>query len=375
MKFSDIDGHEEVKMRLREMVDNDRLPHALLLHGPSGTGKLKMARALVTYLHCENRTPEGDSCGRCPSCLQHASLNHVDLHFSFPTLKKNSQDPAPSIDYISQWREFLEESPYADFTEWLLKLGKPNGQPVIYVGEGISLGRELSYTARASKHKTAIVWLPERFQDSCANKLLKLIEEPYPDTKIILVSNNSREILPTIFSRLQRIEMKRLSPDETARALAKEYKGFSEEVISDVAEICEGSVLKGKELLEGTSNEKMLNEFMTLMRLAFQRKVGELKQWSENMAGIGREEQMRFLRYFSRMLRENFLMNFGIDELNVMTSKEKSFSKNFSKFVNASNVTNLINEMDRASKDIAGNANAKIVFFDLSLSVIILLRS
>ncbi len=73
MKFSDIPAHEHVKERLRALVDNNRLPHALLLEGPEGVGKFALARALAQYLHCENRI-NGDSCGICPSCRQHDTL-------------------------------------------------------------------------------------------------------------------------------------------------------------------------------------------------------------------------------------------------------------------------------------------------------------
>ena len=375
MRFGDIQGHNEEKELLRGLVDTDRLPHALLIHGPEGVGKLAMARALVSYLHCENRTPEGDSCGQCASCRQHKSLNHLDLHFSFPTLKKNSEDPAFAADHMDKWRQFLHDDPYNDFKNWQPKFGKPNGQPVIYRTEGLAMSRDLSTTPRSSKHKVAIVWLPERFNAECANMLLKLVEEPFPDTKIIMVSNAPANILPTIFSRLQRIEIKRLPDKDLAAVLKKEFPSIPGNDIDEAVKISEGSVIKARRLLESSSNAVMLKDFMEVMRLAYQKKVVELKKWSENMAKPGREEQIRFLSYASRMLRENYLYNLGIPELNNMTTAETDFSRNFSRFITSANIIRMIEELDRAANDIAANGNAKIIFFDLAIYFILLLKS
>lgn len=375
MQFADVIGHDDVKKRLREMVDNDRLPHALLIQGPRGTGKLKMARALVTYLHCTSPTPDGDSCGRCPSCIQHANNNHIDLHYSFPTLKRKSEDPGISAEFLNQWIEFLDEDPYADITIWLEKLEKPNGQPVIYKGEAEAMARNLSFTPRVSNHKVALIWLPERFQREAANKLLKLIEEPFPDTKMIFVSDDPRSILPTIYSRLQRVEIKKLTDEELAAELKKQTPTLSHQVALGIAHAADGDMISARTMSVGGANETMLREFIMLMRLAFKKQVAELKRWAEDMASTGREGQIKFLDYCCRLMRENFISNTGVPGLTRMTPDEEQFAKNFSKFINSRNVLRLIDEFQKASADIAANGNAKIVFFDLALQVIILIKS
>ena len=204
MKFSDIPAHNFAKQKLRTFVDRNKIPHAILLEGPSGIGKYALARAFAQYIHCQNRQ-NGDSCGMCPSCLQHGSFNHIDTHFVFPVVKKSSPKKSFSDDYIDAWKDFLSENPYMDFQKWLVALDNVNAQPVIYVDESEELIRKLNFTSHQAKYKVVLFWLPERMNQECANKLLKLIEEPYGDTLFVFVSNNSREILPTNYSRTQRI--------------------------------------------------------------------------------------------------------------------------------------------------------------------------
>ena len=218
MRFADIPGHDDVKKRLREMADSGRIPHALLLEGPAGAGKFALARAFAQYIHCTARTPEGDSCGKCPSCLQHQAFNHIDTVYSFPVVKKNSK-PTISDDYADVFREFMGKYPYMDFDRWLEALDNINAQPQIFVEEGNELLRRLTFMARQARFKVVLLWLPERMKEETANKLLKLVEEPFGDTIFLMVSNNARRILPTIYSRTQRVNVRRYDDDELASIL------------------------------------------------------------------------------------------------------------------------------------------------------------
>lgn len=374
MKFSDISGHDSVKTRLRAFVNKDRIPHALLLEGPTGIGKFAMARAFAQYIHCENRM-NGDSCGYCPSCLQHQSFNHIDTHFVFPVVKKSKPKKSFSDDYIDEWREFINENPYMEFERWLVYLDNANSQPSIYVDESEELIRKLNFTSHTAKYKVVLVWLPERMNDECANKLLKLIEEPFEDTKFIFVSNNSREILPTIYSRTQRIEIKRLSDELIAKNLVEKYTIDYQNALA-IAHIAEGNMIAAeKGLCLSKENQKFLDLFMQLMRLAYQRKVKELKDWSIDVHGLGREQSMRFLDYCQRLIRENFIYNLQVSQLNYLNKSEADFSANFARFITERNVMKLIEVLNRAQLDIAGNANAKIVLFDTTIKVILLLKA
>lgn len=370
MRFADIPGHEDVKARLREMADSGRLPHAILLEGPAGSGKFALARAFAQYIHCTYRH-DGDSCGKCPACRQHQSFNHIDTTYSFPVVKKSGK-AAISDDYIEQFREFIGKYPYMDFDRWLEALDNINAQPQIYVEEGNELLRRLSYMTRRSNFKVVLIWLPERFKEETANKMLKLIEEPFGDTVFIMVSNNFRAILPTIYSRTQRIAVRRYSEDEIAGIL--EAHGIDTEVAADTARIADNvnDALK----LAGVSKERLkyFELFVSLMRKAYGRKVAELRTWAKEVADMGREPEMQFIDYCTRLIRESFLMHLSDPRLLTLNAAEHNFAIKFFPFINEKNVVDMIALFDDARRDIAGNANGRIVLFDVAVRIIMLIR-
>ena len=218
MKFSEVLGNEQAIGQIRRMIDADRLPHALLLYGELGVPKLGLAMAAAQYLHCKNHV-DGDSCGVCPMCRQHQSFNQVDTHYSYPftNRKGDSNSPCDADDYIDEWHEFVTKYPVEDYQAWLGLLKNDNAQPQIFVREADSIMRKMTLSAYTSKYKVLIMWLPEKLKDEAANKLLKLIEEPYDDCKFILVSDNEKGILGTILSRCQRIELRKPSTPMVAQ--------------------------------------------------------------------------------------------------------------------------------------------------------------
>ena len=373
MRFRDIPGHEDVKERLRAMADERRVPHALLLEGPVGSAKFMLIRALAQYIHCENHTPDGDSCGKCPSCLQHQTFNHIDTIYSFPVIKKAGKSTI-SNDCFGDFKNFITDSPYMDIEKWIAMLGNINSQPVIYVEEGAELIRRLNFTARQSLFKIVLLWLPERLKEETANKLLKLIEEPHPDTIFLMSSDNSRAILPTIYSRVQRIAVSRYSDDEIKHFLTASYP-VSETDAETLARLSSGNVIEALSLVDiSRMRQQFLDYFIELMRKAYQRKIGLLRQWSNDMAALGREQIIKFLDYASRLIRENFILNLHVDRLNYLTEDERKFSVNFARFINERNVLKMFEVLNKAREDIAGNANPKIVLFDLAVKTILLIK-
>ena len=372
MNFSDIPGHEPAKERLRSMADSGRLPHALLLEGPAGIGKLALARAFAQYIHCTRRTPDGEPCGECPQCVQHSTFNHIDTIFSFPVLK-NGKNTAVSDDYLADWRKFITKEPLADFGEWQKVLGNPNGQPQIYVEESQQIISKLSFTAHAAACKIVIMWLPEKMNLQCANKLLKLIEEPLPGVMLIMTSNSPGQILPTIYSRLQRVGLQRYSDAEIASALVSQ--GMEPQLAAAAARLGGGSLLLAKKAASKAPEDMaFFDSFCSLMRLAYMRDVAALKKWSADTASLGREGIVRFLEYAQRMIRENFSLNIAMGSLCAMTPAEEAFSTRFSQFITVNNAEQIVSHLNEAAIDVAANSQAKIVLFDMAVKIIILIR-
>ena len=372
MKFSDIPGQEQVKARLRSMVDSYRIPHAFVLEGPAGSGKFDMARAQALSIHCTHRTPDGEPCVKCPACVQHQSFSHIDTLYSFPVIK-NGRQTAISDDYLTEFKDFLGESPFMDFNLWLGKLGNINAQPHMYVEEGAELLRRLGFMTRSSRYKIVLMWLPERLNEETANKLLKLVEEPTGDTVFIMTSDNPRTILPTIYSRTQRIAVPRYSDADVALYLVG--KGISPANAADAARVAQGNMNLALRLATGDEeNATFFDLFVRLMRLAYARKVGELREWSIEVAGLGRETETKFIDYCCRMTRESFITHLHVDSLLSMSDAEQAFVQKFFPFINEKNVEDIIALFDRSRRDIIANANAKIVFFDVAVKIIMYIR-
>ena len=366
MKFADIAGHSDIITSLRSLVDSGKIPHALLLTGISGIGKFRLARAFAQYVHCSRRA-DGDACGVCPSCLQHQRHNNPDLHFVFPVINKDKR--RISMDYVDEWKEMLDSWSYMPPEKWNDILNAGNSQPAILVAESEDIISKASLSAFQENFKIFLIWLPEKMRPEAANKLLKIIEEPFEDTLFILVSNDDSRLLPTIFSRTQRFNLRPLDDDDIASYLMTQ-RGVEANLAREAARIAEGSVAKAEELI--LHPEELLefsSLFMEIMRMAYVLKAASLRTLSEQCAAMGREKLLRFLSYCSRMVRENFIYNLQIPPLSLLTTQEESFSRKFAPFIHEGNVEGLSAEISRASADISRNANGKIVMFDLFLLI------
>ena len=262
MKFTEVIGQEEAKARLLQMVAGGRLPHAMMLCGPSGSGKMALALAFASYLLCENRGDGGDSCGRCRQCAMVAKWEHPDLHFTFPTIKLPSMSPEHkpvSDDFMRQWRQMLSEGPYFSMNRWMEMMGAENQQAIITAGESDGLTRKLSLKSSQGGYKVSVIWLPERMNQECANKMLKLIEEPPSRTVFIMVCEEPDKLLDTIRSRTQRIDVRR-TDDESIRQALVERRGIGEDTARRVARMAGGSWLRAVEALDA-DNEN--DQFLT----------------------------------------------------------------------------------------------------------------
>ena len=369
MKFSEVIGQQEVKEQLLKQLRTGNIPHAQLFHGPEGVGKVPMALAYASALLCSN-PQDGAACGECAACKMTQQLEHPDLHFVFP----HHQSSKFCDYYISQWRELIAENPYFSISDWLEMLNVENQQVRIYVSESDRILRKISLTSQQGGYKVMIIWQADLMNVETANKLLKILEEPTPKTAFILISDHPDKLLPTILSRTQRLEFRPLTEVEIAQAL-QQRNSLQPEDAAVIAHQSAGNYVKALQQIHiSEENETFFDFFIMLMRLGYSRKIKDLSQWADRVAEWGRERQKRFLAYCQNLVRENFIYNLQEPKLNYMSQKERDFAKNFARFVNERNVFGMMDEFAAAERDISSNGNGKIVFFDLTLKMIMLIK-
>ena len=371
MFFKDIIGQTEAKQRLIKEIQEGKIPHARLFCGGQGTGKLPLAIAYARYLSCEH-PGETDACGNCPNCIKYNKLAHPDLHFAFPVIKQKNKDTV-SDDFLTLWREMLQNTPYFNMNIWLEQMGAENQQAQIFVKESEEIVRKLSLKPSQGGYKIMIIWLPEKMNAECSNKLLKLLEEPPAKTIFLLISEEPDALLTTIQSRTQRFKIPGIGDNDIATTLVREY-GIEEKAAVNIAHRSEGNWIKALETIHTNEESKLFFElFVSLMRLAYQRKIREMKQWSETLAAMGRERQKHFLAYAQRMIRENFVCNFSNSSIVYLNEEEQNFANRFAPYINERNVINIMDELSEAERHIGQNVNARMVFFDFALKMIVLL--
>lgn len=374
MQFDDVIGQHTVKQQLKQMLTENRMPHALLFAGNEGCGKLPMALALAKRLLCPNPTAENNACGSCSNCLMVEKLAHPDLHFIFPTIKTKGQNtPAVSDQFLDEWRKQITETPYFSRQTWLNRINVEKQQSLINVADANNIINKLASVSSQGGYRVVIIWLAEQMNLACANKLLKILEEPPQQTVFILTADHPERIIPTILSRTQRIDFAPLSTEELKEAI-EHYNGLESNDALMVARAAAGSYINALEQVTmNAERAQFFDLFVLFMRLCYMRKIKDLYEWAQQLSTWGREKQKAFLEYAQRLIRENFIYNFHNPELNYMNRKESDFAVNFARFINERNVIGITQEIENAQRDIQQNVNANMVFFDFALKMIVLL--
>lgn len=392
MQFKEIIKQNEVKQKLVELVQHNRLSHALLFLGQEGSGSLPLAIAFAQYLVCEKissqfavssqqSTPSlfgeeqilsrltthdspTDSCGVCSGCIKAQQLIHPDIHFSYPVVTKKSGTPPISSDYISEWRDFIKEYPYGNIYDWLQFIGAENKQGNITANECNDIIRKLNLKSFESEYKILILWMPE-YLGTEGNKLLKLIEEPPANTLFILVAENESLILPTIVSRCQLIKIPSLETKGIEEALIKK-NNTAPATARQIAGISDGNYREALQLLDNNEEnwETLLRDWLNSIL-----KTGPVAQtkWVEDVSRLGREKQKQFLRYFNHLLEQSIRLRIiGADGGN---GSEQDFAERLNKIAGIEQQQAIIEELDRAAYYIERNANAKILFHALTIKL------
>jgi DNA polymerase-3 subunit delta' len=374
MLFNEVIGQKEIKKRLIEGVNDNRVSHALLFSGPEGSGKLAMAIAYSQFLNCRNRS-EFEACGECPSCKKYKKLIHPDLHFVFPVVKTPKFKDAVSDNFLDKWREQVIKNPYFNIDCWNKNIDVENSQAQIFANESSEIIRKLNLKTFEAEYKVMIVWMAERMNNQCANKLLKMIEEPPPKTLFVLITESEDQILPTIKSRTQLMKFAGIDTESMLKALESNPATIGKN-LKGLAHLAKGNYISALELLSPEDQNKVnFEQFTSLMRIAYKRDWMPLFEWVDEVSGMGREQQKSFLLYCMKMIRENFVMNIKEPEIVYLNEQEKAFSDRFSPFINERNIMVFSDEFEKAFRDISQNGNPRVLFLDLSLKITKMIRA
>jgi len=376
MQFNKIIGQKPAIQRFIQTVQTSRISHAQLLNGPEGAGKLRLAIAYAQYVSCKQRT-ETDSCGKCPSCLKYEKLIHPDLHFVYPVVKTKKFDKPVSDNFIAEWRNFILNNKKQQLEVWLEFMGNENSQAGIFAQESSEIIRKLNLKTFESEYKIMVIWLPEKMNTSSANKLLKMIEEPPKKTLFLLVSDYPDQIINTIQSRSQFIKIPKIDDESLAQGLIDFHEVEIDKAL-EIAKLANGNLYKAIDSINaGEIEQHNLKMFIDLMRLCYGAKVIELQKWIDEITTIGRERQKGFLQYSLRVIRGNFILNKMKNNpvsMLGLTKQELEFSSKFYTFIHQNNISGISDELNLAFKHIERNGTDKIIFLDLALKLIRLIR-
>jgi DNA polymerase-3 subunit delta' len=391
MRFENVIGQGAIKKHLIDLVLNNRLSHALLFLGKEGSGSLSMALAFAQYIACTSakaaqaKSPalfdEGspssppfapdseDSCGHCASCIKAQQYIHPDIHFSFPVIPKKTGTPPVSDDYINEWREFITAYPYGNVYDWLQFLGAENKQGNITAEECNQINHKLSLKSFESRYKIIIMWMPE-FLGKEGNKLLKLIEEPPPDTLFIFVAEDENAILPTILSRTQLIKIPLLFNAEIESGLINTANATPGRA-TQIAGLSEGNYREALQLLQHEEQDwqGLIREWLNV---TLKNNIAAQLKWIEEISQLGREKQKQFIRYFIHLLGQALRVRFISEPVSSSLDRqipenEKDFAVRLNKLCSMEAQEAIINELDKAIFYIERNAHAKMLFHALSI--------
>lgn len=367
MQFKEIIGQQKAKTMLLSAVHENRLPHALLLKGRPGIGKLAFANAIAQFINCEAPS-ETDSCGQCASCVKIRKGIHPDVRFVFPIISNKVQNRAPvSDDYMGQFREQFFKQPYFSFQEWVALLGGANKQVGIRINEIRQLKRKITLKAFEAKFKVVIFWNAERINTEAANAMLKLLEEPPERTVMIMTVSDTTQLLTTINSRCQRIQMHRVV-DENMVTFLKSAHSLSDDRAAQIAQLADGAVTRAIELVRD-SNKSLSELYMSWLRICMRGNYAEITEWVEQVTKEDKEFQKLFLSYGLQKVRDSLLFSFNAHGLAAATPEEQEFQQKFSRFIHLNGIEELSRLMEDSMYYISRNANSLMVFSVLSMRI------
>ncbi len=381
MQFKDIIGLAHIKSHLTNSVEKGRIPHAQLFVGAEGSGTLATAIAYAQYILCNNTN--GDNSNGNQACnLKCDKLTHPDLHFTFPVATTDKVKKSPISNYfLTEWREFINQNPYANLYQWMQFLDVEKKQGLIGKDEALEITKKLSLKSFEGGYKIMIIWMAEKMNIAAANKLLKLIEEPPEKTVLILIAEDEEQIIKTILSRCQVLHFPKVSEENIVKTLVKK-ENIDTKFALKIAHQANGNFNKALHLVKNNNEEPIFETwFITWIRAAFKAKgnaavIEELINWSNEISKTSRETQKQFLQYCLHFFRQAMLLNYKADKLVYLETKTPKFDlKNFAPFIHSGNIIAINNTLNDAIYHIERNGSAKIILLDISIKLTRLLHT
>ena len=374
MLFKEVIGQKKIKNRLIQTVKDNRVSHAQLFLGPEGSGKLSMALAYAQFINCKNKQ-ENDSCGVCPSCVKYNKLVHPDLHFIYPVATTKEIKKPQSKEFLGKWREIvLKNNYFITLSEWYEKIGIEKKQGIINKDDCNEIIKTLNYKSYEAEYKVMIIWMVERLFHSAAPKILKILEEPPEKTLFILISENQDKIINTILSRTQLVKFPKITDNDLRYVLLNKLN-CSENEANRIVNLSSGNFKEAtKNLYKNEEDRNNFENFRKWMRLCYSNNVIEINKWVTETAKTGREKQKSFLLFALNTTRNCILKNYNNDEMLKLDNEELDFVTKFSPFINPANSQQFFEEFNKAFFHIERNGNPSIIFMDLSLKIIRLMK-
>ena len=368
MLFSEVLGHDHIKKNLLVTTQKGRIPHAQLFVGPEGCGTLELAIAYVQEILC-TFSNDPKSC-----MLKIRNLSHPDVHFIYPVVNSGKvKSNSSSSAYIKEWRSFVKEKPFGTLFAWYQHLGVENKQGLIGVKDAQEIIRKIALRAYEGGWKAVIVWQADKLNDKASNKLLKLVEEPPDKTVILLVTENEDQIIDTLKSRCQKIQLHALASKTVEKGLIR--FGCSEVNAKKIAGQVNGNFFNALQInQDNEKNAVFENWFVIWVRTAFRAKgnkgaVLELVDWSKTISASGRETQKKFIEYAITVFRQALMLNYNVKDLVHLTPNSDFELEKFAPFVHGNNVVLIIDALESASYHIERNGYAQGIFTDLSIQL------
>lgn len=358
VQFKDVIGQKHLKANLIREAQSMKISHAQLFSGKSGFGSLPLALAFAQYLYCENKN-NNDSCGQCAGCKKVEDLQHPDLHFVFPSVQAISK---VSDFFIKNWRTQIKEQPYFNLHDWTLRMDDKERKPIIGTEESKEIVRKLSLKSYEGGLKIMVIWMAEEMNAECANKLLKILEEPPPSTLFFLISENPEKLLITIQSRTQLLRIPKIDTQDLTQYLNQNMQ-LDKMQAESIAAFAEGDFLKALELINADERKELYREqFIKMMRASYKKDVLAMMDWADEMGTLGKESQKLFMVYALHMFRQSLIGNYLGQEMMRVSKEEEAFLKNFAPFITGNNIREFMQTFDEGFYHIDRNANARVLF-------------